>query len=50
MITIYSLLKVILLNVFSNLKQPIHLLKHKLKQDTEIILYFLLARPKGEIW
>jgi len=49
MITIYSLLKVILLNVFSNLKQPIHLLKYKLKQDTEIILYFLLARPKGEI-
>ena len=47
---IYSLLKVILLNALSNLKQPIQLLKHKLKQEIEIILYFFLARPKGEVW
>jgi hypothetical protein len=46
MITIYSILKVILLNALSNLTQPIQLLKHKLKQDTEMILYFLPARPK----
>ena len=50
MITIYSILKVILLNTLSNLKQLIQLLKHKLKQEIEIILYFFLVWTKGEIW
>ena len=49
MITIYSLLKVILLNALSNPSQSKQLVKYKLEQDTEIILYFLPARPKGEI-
>ena len=49
MITSYSILKVILLNALSNLKQPIQLLKHNLKQEIEITLYFFLARPMREI-
>jgi len=35
--------------VLSNSTQRKQLVKNKLKQDTEIIVYFLSSRPKGEI-
>jgi len=41
---------VILLNALSNPSQSKQLVKNKLKQDTEIIDYFLSSRPKGEIY
>jgi len=47
--TNYSILMVILLNALSNPSQSKQLVKNKLKQDAEIIDYFLSSRPKREI-
>jgi len=47
--TNYSILMVILLNALSNPSQSKQLVKNKLKQDAEIIDYFLSSRAKREI-